>query len=137
MGWFKDHLAEKCGLDRSQIAAFVVDFWEKHMQAPMPEGNVAFYAQGARFAASRAKIWERPKAFYEQLLALVSTELDPCANFLNEWTWYYIIGIPRQTPCNIPSYSLSLSERPKLQLTSISVPISRPQRGISLPRRRT
>merc|ERR1719498_127794 len=33
------------------------------------------------------------------LLAEVSGSADPCANYMNEWLWYYIMGRPQAAPC--------------------------------------
>eukprot|EP00927_Polykrikos_kofoidii_P077258 TRINITY_DN74216_c0_g1_i1.p1 TRINITY_DN74216_c0_g1~~TRINITY_DN74216_c0_g1_i1.p1 ORF type:complete len:699 (-),score=78.48 TRINITY_DN74216_c0_g1_i1:37-2133(-) len=98
LGWFEEYMSERCGIDQSQLGSFLAQFWEKHFKSPMPEKDMVFYAQGARFAASRARIHERPKQFYSDLLDLLSTSSDPCANYINEWAWYHIVGEPGTAP---------------------------------------
>merc|ERR1719240_1499268 len=58
-----------------------------------------FFSQGARFAVSRGRIHQRPREEYMDLLAEVSGSADPCANYMNEWLWYYIMGRPQAAPC--------------------------------------
>jgi len=92
LGWFRDFLASKCAIDPSDVEAKFADYWTQHVQRPKPASGVLFFAQGARFAASRERIQQRPKEYYEHLLELVSEDSDPCANYFNEWVWQYTIG---------------------------------------------
>merc|ERR1711971_691875 len=65
MQWFKEFLAGKCDVDSSEMGSFLLDYWRTNVRAPLPKSGLAFFAQGARFAASRKRIQQRPKAFYE------------------------------------------------------------------------
>jgi hypothetical protein len=71
------------------------------VQLPRPKGDVVHYAQGARFAVARERILQRPKAFYERLLQAVATEEDPCLNYLYEIAWFYIMGRPESSACEV------------------------------------
>jgi hypothetical protein len=99
IGWFREYLGARCGVPASQMGSLFQSFWEKQVQAPRPDFDIVYFAQGARFAASRARIHQRPKSYYEDLLQLVSSENDPCANYLNEWSWHYMIGTPQNAAC--------------------------------------
>jgi len=105
--WVRKFVAEKCGLDEGSLGDAVMSFWDNFVQLPRPQADIAHFAQGARFAASRARIHQRPKAYYEKLLALVSSEVDPCMNYLFEWVWYYIIGMPASAPCDLTPHELA------------------------------
>jgi len=94
-------IAEKCGVEESAVGEAVLSFWDNSLQLPRPRGDIAHYAQGARFAASRDRIHQRPKEFYQQLLEMVNSDSDPCLNYLFEWVWYYIIGAPEEAPCPV------------------------------------
>jgi len=99
--WLRAFVAERCGLDESMLGDAVLSFWDAFVQLPRPPANIAHFVQGARFAASRERILTRSKAFYTKLLSLVSTEADPCINYLFEWAWYYIIGTPSDFACEV------------------------------------
>jgi len=128
MGWFKEFLGSRCGVSASQMGETFADFWDQHIKSPRPESDVVFFTQGARFAASKARIQQRPKAFYEDLLRLVSWEQDPCANYFNEWSWHYIIGNPQKAPC-----SMTEAERPPAHAAPrtllAEIPMSSPVSG--------
>jgi len=100
LDWFGDYLAGKCNIDKSVLAAFFQQTWRNLLGEPLPSNKMAFFAQGARFAASRERIQERPREFYERLLNLTAAEQDPCINYLSEWFWYYLIGRPQRAPCD-------------------------------------
>jgi len=99
--WLQTFVTDKCGLEPDIMGEALMSFWDAYLELPRPAANIAHYAQGARFAASRARIQQRSKLFYEKLLALVSTEQDPCMNYLYEWVWYYIIGKPESAACTV------------------------------------
>jgi hypothetical protein len=99
--WLRSFVAAKCGLEESNLGDATLNFWDSFVQLPLPPAGIAHFAQGARFAASRARIQQRPRAYYEKLLALVSMEADPCVNYLFEWAWYYVIGKPASPPCEV------------------------------------
>merc|ERR1719502_1980920 len=67
---------------------------------------MVFFSQGARFAVSRDRIHQRPRKEYMDLLAEVSESRDPCANYMNEWLWYYIMGRPQAAPCETPDIKM-------------------------------
>eukprot|EP00667_Euglena_gracilis_P002388 EG_transcript_2389 len=62
-----------------------------------PAEGVTFFAQGARFAASREAIRARPKAYYAGLLEHMNHQ-DPWAGYYLEWLWYYVLG-GNDAPC--------------------------------------
>jgi len=94
-GKFATRLAKKCNTSVSHLPAHFDKYWsELDMERP----PIVFFAQGARFSASRERIHQRPKAFYKKMLNFVSKEIDPCENYFNEWMWYYMIGRPQQHP---------------------------------------
>merc|ERR1711988_62858 len=72
------------------------------VKTKMPEDGMVFFSQGARFAVSRDRIHQRPREEYMDLLAEVSGSRDPCAHYMNEWLWYYIMGRPQAAPCETP-----------------------------------
>jgi len=107
LDWFYGYLAKKCGTTKGNLSNTFKDYWQKHVSSLMPQEGLVFYAQGARFAMSKDRIRQRPRDYYVQLLNLVSNSSDPCANYFNEWTWFYMIGEASQNlPCaDLPSHS--------------------------------
>jgi len=101
LGWFKKFIGRKCKVPAQSVPKAFNDYWDSNIQLPRPPHDVIFFTQGARFAASRERIQERPKAFYEALLQKLDKRADPCHNYFNEWIWYYIIGKPEKSPCSI------------------------------------
>ena len=63
-----------------------------------PAEGTMYFAQGARFAASREAIRRRPKAYYLRLKTDVDKE--PWIGYLMEWAWYYMIG-GDPAPCGL------------------------------------
>jgi len=119
--WLRSFVSQKCGLEEASLGDAMLSFWDNFVQLPRPPADVAHFAQGARFAASRARIHQRPKAFYEKLLALVSKESDPCMNYLYEWVWYYIIGMPESTACTVvPEEMKQMATMQVRMLTAVS-----------------
>mmetsp|Transcript_34386 Transcript_34386/g.98680 ORF Transcript_34386/g.98680 Transcript_34386/m.98680 type:complete len:627 (-) Transcript_34386:185-2065(-) len=103
MQWLRNFIGERCGIPQDSLPDALHTFWEDFVQLPWPTAGIVHYAQGARFAASRERIRQRPKAFYWKLLQAISGEEDPCMNYLYEWVWYYIIGTPAASPCEVNS----------------------------------
>jgi hypothetical protein len=101
MPWLRSFVSDKCGVEEMAVGEAMLVFWDSFVQLPRPQNDIVHYAQGARFAVSRDRIQQRSKAFYERLLSLVSTDVDPCLNYLYEWAWYYIVGTPQTTPCTM------------------------------------
>lgn len=99
LGVVMNVLSARCNISRSQIPKMAIEYWSQ-LDVPIPPTGMIFFAQGARFAASRERIRQRPLAEYKRLLALVSTDEDPCHNYLNEWLWYHIIGKPQEPKCD-------------------------------------
>jgi len=77
----------------------VQSFWPDFLEHELPANEVVHYAQGARFAVSRERVHQRTKAYYQRLLDSVSSEQDPCLNYLFEFAWYYILGNPTVQAC--------------------------------------
>lgn len=100
LGWFKKWIGAKCGQKAADLPAFFNKYWDEYVKLPRPEHDVVFFTQGARFAASRERIRQRPKADYVNILKLLNSKKDPCHNYLNEWVWYYMIGKPTEQPCS-------------------------------------
>mmetsp|Transcript_93409 Transcript_93409/g.204416 ORF Transcript_93409/g.204416 Transcript_93409/m.204416 type:complete len:495 (-) Transcript_93409:197-1681(-) len=94
-------LGSKCGVEEHVLGDALRSFWEDFVQLPFPSSEVVHYAQGARFAVSRERLQQRPKAYYQQLLDAVSSEEDPCMNYLFEFVWYYVMGSPTGEACPI------------------------------------
>jgi len=86
---FFETIANAC-LDQNATTCSAIDFWKTYIRLPLPPHNVAFFAQGAIFAATRSQIRKRPLAEYVALLDLVSHSKDPYAGFFLEWFWYYV-----------------------------------------------
>jgi len=99
MPWLRTFVSDKCRVEESAVGEAMLMFWDSFVQLPRPQNDVVHYAQGARFAVSRGRIRQRSKDYYKRLLSLVSTEADPCLNYLFEWAWYYILGKPETNPC--------------------------------------
>jgi len=99
--WFRNMMALKCGFQNGELQAHLQQYWQDHIKSDLPEDGMIFFSQGARFAASRDRIRQRSKEEYQDLLSLVSGTKDPCANYMNEWLWYYIMGKPQQAPCAV------------------------------------
>jgi hypothetical protein len=118
LGALLDMLATRCTISRDEINQMVLMYWSM-LGLPVPETGMIFFPQGARFAASRERIRQRPKKDYEMLLELVSRDEDPCANYLNEWLWYHIVGKPQSIGCDATAFksssalSLNVSEAVK------------------------
>jgi hypothetical protein len=100
LGWFKTYIGNKCGVNGTELPDFFSRYWDDYIQLPQPKDDIIFFSQGARFAASRERIQQRPKKDYERLLNLLSETEDPCHNYANEWMWYYMIGKPTESPCS-------------------------------------
>jgi len=132
MGWFKEFLGSRCGVSADQMGETFADYWDEHLKVPRPESDIVFFTQGARFAASKARIQQRPKAEYEQMLQLLSWDRDPCVNYLNEWSWSYLIGKPETTPCNIAEAE-RVPAHVGARLLSPMVAVSGSISGISAP----
>jgi hypothetical protein len=98
--WFHNMMASKCGFAEGGLQAHLQQYWQKHVKADLPEDGMLFFAQGARFAVSKEKIHQRPREEYVDMLNQVSESSDPCANYMNEWLWYYLLGGKTQrAPC--------------------------------------
>merc|ERR1712072_482913 len=80
-----------------------MDFYRQYIN-PEHIGDelVAFFPQGARFAVSREKIQQRPKADYERLLATLSDNEDSYAGYYMEWLWSELF-LGHQEPCSLPA----------------------------------
>merc|ERR1719473_1955900 len=99
-------MSAKCGFEDGGLQAHLKKYWKDRIDAELPEDGVVFFAQGARFAVSRERIHQRPREEYVALLNEVSQSNDPCANYMNEWLWYYIMGRPQAAPCDAQDINL-------------------------------
>lgn len=100
LGKYKKYIGQRCNIQEENVPKAVAEYWDEFIKLPRPAHDVVFFTQGARFAASRERIQQRPKEFYEALLEKLSHKKDPCQNYFNEWLWYYIIGAPAESPCD-------------------------------------
>eukprot|EP00405_Crypthecodinium_cohnii_P010419 CAMPEP_0206443406 /NCGR_PEP_ID=MMETSP0324_2-20121206/14346_1 /ASSEMBLY_ACC=CAM_ASM_000836 /TAXON_ID=2866 /ORGANISM="Crypthecodinium cohnii, Strain Seligo" /LENGTH=498 /DNA_ID=CAMNT_0053911329 /DNA_START=48 /DNA_END=1544 /DNA_ORIENTATION=- len=110
MPMLKSFLEKKCGVEASALSAAMLSFWEDFVQLPLPENEVVYYAQGARFAVSRERLQQRSKAYYQALLDGVSGDVDPCLNYLYEMSWYYVTGMPSVAPCSTSQEDLTRAD---------------------------
>ncbi|CAE8583790.1 unnamed protein product [Polarella glacialis] len=75
IGAFHNFIASKV---ESQGGEQVMDFYQQYINPRHVGREVTIsFAQGARFAVSRARIQSRPEADYERLLDTLSHDLDP------------------------------------------------------------
>lgn len=93
-------LAEQCNFKDGGFQKNLEHYWLEKVKINMPEAGIVFFSRGALFAVSRDRIHQRPREEYMALLAEVLGSRAPCANTLNEWFWYYIMGRPQAAPCN-------------------------------------
>jgi len=63
------------------------------------------FPQGARFAASRARIQARPRSYYETLLQQLSRSIDPIEGYWMEAAWYDVFH-PEALQSKAPACSL-------------------------------
>merc|ERR1712146_665603 len=97
--WFEDMMARKCGFPKGGLQTHLQQYWQEHVSFSMPEDGMVFFSQGARFAVSKERLHQRTLQEYKDLLSLLSGSNDPCANYMNEWLWYYIMGNAGKAPC--------------------------------------
>lgn len=100
LGEHAKFIGGRCGVPADQLPQEFQRYWDQHIKSPRPKDDIVFFAQGARFAASRERIQQRPRSYYQELLKFVSGDSDSCQNYLNEWAWFYLIGSPKQAPCD-------------------------------------
>mmetsp|Transcript_72589 Transcript_72589/g.132606 ORF Transcript_72589/g.132606 Transcript_72589/m.132606 type:complete len:442 (-) Transcript_72589:113-1438(-) len=100
LGWFKKFIGGRCNIEAEKVPQQFQKYWDDYIKLPRPKDNIVFFTQGARFAASRDRILQRPKSYYQTLLDLISSDQDPCWNYFNEWAWFYMIGAPEEAPCD-------------------------------------
>ena len=104
MGWFKSYVEDKA---KEQGGPSALEFYQRLVAPEAPKTSTVqlAFAQGARFGVSRAAILARPKAYYEQLLAAVSTHSDPYAGYYLEWMWPTVFGAsaPPTPACALPA----------------------------------
>jgi len=98
LGWFYGYLSKKCNTTTELLSQAFKDYWLQHVSDTIPKGGLVFYAQGARFAMAKERIRQRPKNYYVHLLDLVKDSVDPWANYFNEWTWFYMLGVAPTDP---------------------------------------
>jgi hypothetical protein len=102
LGWFKGAIGKRCGCKGPETPKVFNHYWDEYFPGePRPTHGIMFFTQGARFAASRERIHQRPREFYMRLLKLLLRKKDPCHNYFNEWLWYYLIGKPTTPPCDM------------------------------------
>jgi hypothetical protein len=95
----QNYLAHKCFHGNATRVPLALQSYVRNELGGHLGSRTVFFSQGARFAVSRARIRQRPRAFYQRLLDLVSESKSPCQGFFNEWLWYYIMGAPDHVPC--------------------------------------
>lgn len=125
-------MADSCTLDRED-ACTPTFFWKKYIKLPLPDFNLAWYAQGAVFSVTRADILKRPLSQYRALLKASSLDADPAISFFIEWFWFYLLTSPKKAPCTCGAESMKefltfVRRRPAIE----SAPF--PQQAASLRR---
>merc|ERR1711990_793937 len=100
IGEFRNVISSKV---HSQHGEKVMDFYRQYINPDhIGDDLIAFFPQGARFAVSREKIQQRPKADYERLLATLSDNEDSYAGYYMEWLWSELF-LGHQEPCSLPA----------------------------------
>ena len=128
MGWFEEMVHKK---QREQRGMDVLDFYNALIEPERPqvdEVSVAF-AQGARMGLSRKRIRARPKAYYQRLLAQL-TSTDSYAGYYMEWFWPAIF---RLEPCAFTGKRRELSHNALFSPTSPPSPPSPPSAPTASP----
>eukprot|EP00446_Apocalathium_sp_SHHI-4_P086035 CAMPEP_0177469978 /NCGR_PEP_ID=MMETSP0369-20130122/19946_1 /TAXON_ID=447022 ORGANISM="Scrippsiella hangoei-like, Strain SHHI-4" /NCGR_SAMPLE_ID=MMETSP0369 /ASSEMBLY_ACC=CAM_ASM_000364 /LENGTH=500 /DNA_ID=CAMNT_0018944387 /DNA_START=88 /DNA_END=1590 /DNA_ORIENTATION=+ len=71
----------------------MLEFYHKYISLDKNEGKpmTMSFSQGARFAASRARIQARPRAYYARLLAALSKQMSPQEGYWMEASWYDVL----------------------------------------------
>jgi len=86
----------------------MLHFYHKYISLDENEGQplTLSFSQGARFAASRARIQVRPRSYYARLLAVVSKHVSPQEGYWMEAAWYDVLhpeSMQHQTEvCSLP-----------------------------------
>jgi len=86
----------------------MLDFYHRYISLDKNEGEplTLSFAQGARFAVSRARIQKRPRNYYSRLLALLAKDVNPQEGFWMEAAWYDVFhpdSLQSKTPlCLLP-----------------------------------
>lgn len=128
MGWFEEMVTKK---QREQRGMDVVDFYNALIEPERPqvdEVSVAF-AQGGRMGLSRKRIHARPKAYYQRLLAQL-TSTDSYAGYYMEWFWPAIF---RLEPCAFTGKRRELSHNALLSPAFPPSPPSPPSAPTASP----
>jgi len=134
IGDFSHYIAMKIEEQHGEQA---LDFYQNYINPGYNRSEVtAFFAQGARFAVSDQVIKQRPKADYERLLALVSTDEDAYAGYFMEWFWSELF-LGHQEPCRVPAHIQPVSHSEALDAlanrftTSVHRILERRAEGVS------
>jgi len=71
----------------------MLEFYHKYISLDENEGEpmTMSFSQGSRFAASRARIQARPRAYYARLLAALSKHMSPQEGYWMEASWYDVL----------------------------------------------
>jgi len=88
----------------------MLDFYDKYVAAShrLAERKplILAFAQGGRFAVSRARIHARPKTYYARMLVVLSKEVNPQEGFWMEAVWWDVFhpeALQSKTPlCEYP-----------------------------------
>ena len=101
LGWFKDYVHARV---KTQGGEEPLEFYRKYIDASAPadQSITLLFAQGARFALSRAAIHRRPKSEYAAVLATLSGHKDPYSGFFMEWLWPALFLRGAAPPCELP-----------------------------------
>jgi len=101
-----------------------MDFYRKYINPEHTGAELtAFFPQGARFAISREMIQRRPKADYEQLLAILSNDEDSYAGYFMEWLWSELF-LGHSEPCSVPAKLAPVSHEAAMRSLSLRFPDS-------------
>lgn len=58
------------------------------MNGVVERGLPNYFAQGARFAVSRERLMQHPRAYYVRLLDEISHHTDPWQGYYYEYLWF-------------------------------------------------
>ena len=88
----------------------MLEFYHKYIALDENDGKplTLSFAQGARFAVSRARIQARPRLYYARLLGALSKRISPQEGYWMEAAWYDVFH-PESLQSNSPLCQLPVA----------------------------
>lgn len=106
------HVVEKCGLLHSrEVGDAFSSFWRQNLGSKALQVDEVYGVYAARFAVSRARIWQRPRTFYSNLLHQLQERSQSCSLLFIRWLWYYLVGDPQALPNNTNTLTSPTTDR--------------------------